>query len=559
MTACSRETGDGVTNDRLTIRSALILTLFTAILVGTKLGSYRVLTLHEILFAQPAKEMLASGNWIHATIGGQPSDHKPLMTHWSIAAAMAVFQSDSPWVVRLPNALASLFSSLIIAWVAGRWFGDRIGLWTGMIQSSTLYFSLQSRLAESDMLLCLAVTGAMASFMAYVIATPRGTFGRGWLPAAFYSFAGVAFLTKGPVGLVFIFGGTCAWTLLTRDRRSFRLYFDPFGLLLFLVFLLAWPIAAYVTRPEILEAWKLHHLQRFSHGLDGRKDTFYYYYHIPYLLLPWAPLLFVGLWRVIKVPDYRSKLTLFLATWFAVGFTVLSLAAFKHKHYLIPILPPLSIVMAWGLEYVRNLAIKRWALVSGAAFASFAGLVGIGILLLHPQPWSGVVLAAIAIGLAGMLVSLGLYDRQRWNSSIGAAFVTAGLLIMTIQGYLMPYFDDYRDQTDVAIRAGELAPTDQPIYVVDLGETQALFYLRHALIRVDHHDLLEQSAGRSDSSLYVLGTAGTAEALESLGAVEVLDRCVSMRPYMKESERMVFMRVDRTNHLGSKPQPATVH
>ena len=80
-----------------------ILVLFGASLLLIGLGSSRVLTYHEVVFAEPAKEMLASGDFVVPRIGGVPFTDKPPATAWTIAAAMTLFRSQSEWVVRLPS------------------------------------------------------------------------------------------------------------------------------------------------------------------------------------------------------------------------------------------------------------------------------------------------------------------------------------------------------------------------------------------------------------------------------------------------------------------------
>lgn len=531
---------------RLSHTSGLIIAGYAGFILFARLGDYRVLTLHEILFAQPAKEMLASGNFLHATIGGVPSDHKPLLTHWTIAASMALFRSESAWVVRLPIALSSIASSLIVAALAARWLGDRIGLWAGLIQSSSLFFALQGRLAESDMLLCLFVTAALAAFATAVVpataTSPR--ISRHW-PVLFYLAAGCAFLTKGPLGLVFIFGACGAYALATwRDwRRTMGFFLDPIGLLLFAFLLLSWPIAAAVTRPEILDAWRLHHLQRFTNGLDGRKDTFYYLHQTPFMMLPWFLVVPLGLWAWWRERQSGSAPSLFLAAWFGVGFFVLCCAAFKHKHYLIPILPPLAIVAAVGLERFRLFTWKPWIAWTGAGLLAAAGAIGAGVFQATPYPWANLVTLLFLVGGIGFGSALVLSGLQRPSGALGALFGTAALLIVGIQGFLQPYFDDYRDQTILALKAGEHAAPGAPLFVVDLGESQVLYYARSPAIRVESErlePLVRASAGRT---IHALAPLSSVPKLDALGAVEIMERCASLRPYQTEGDRIALVAI----------------
>src|SRR5690606_25365129 len=97
---------------------------------------------------------------------------KPPLMHWSIAAAMAGFGTEAEWAARLPAMLSAVATALVIAGLAARWHGDRVGLLAGLVQSTGIYVFMQGRLAEADMMLCAAVAAAMASFA--VAAADRG-------------------------------------------------------------------------------------------------------------------------------------------------------------------------------------------------------------------------------------------------------------------------------------------------------------------------------------------------------------------------------------------------
>src|SRR6478609_8151996 len=87
---------------RLSARKLILIAAFGLSMLAINLGSVRVLTFHETVFAQPAKEMLATGNWVLPRIAGQPFLDRTPLTAWTIAASMTIFGSDAEWVVRLP-------------------------------------------------------------------------------------------------------------------------------------------------------------------------------------------------------------------------------------------------------------------------------------------------------------------------------------------------------------------------------------------------------------------------------------------------------------------------
>jgi hypothetical protein len=87
---------------RLRLGTAFLIAVYGASLLLIHLGDVRALTFHEIIFAQPAREMLADGNYLVPTIGGLPNFDRTPVTAWAISLSMALFQSDAEWVARFP-------------------------------------------------------------------------------------------------------------------------------------------------------------------------------------------------------------------------------------------------------------------------------------------------------------------------------------------------------------------------------------------------------------------------------------------------------------------------
>src|SRR5688500_18458076 len=173
-------------------RSSVLVVGFGLLLLLPFLGSSRAVSYHEMIFAQPAREMLAGGDWLQPRVADVANNHKPPLAHWLIAMAMLVTGSQSEFVVRLPSVVAALFTAWIVAGLAARWLGDRAGLLAGLIQLTTYYLLRFGKLAYADMLLCATVCGAIAAFMVAHVDSPHGRGASGWLGVAFYLAAGLS-------------------------------------------------------------------------------------------------------------------------------------------------------------------------------------------------------------------------------------------------------------------------------------------------------------------------------------------------------------------------------
>lgn len=517
--------------NRLSRPSIGLIALFGATLFLVDFGPGWVLTYHEAYFAEPAREMLRTGDWLIPRMAGVPSWQKPPLTHWMIAATMGLLRTEAEWAVRLPTLLATLLNSLFIAAMAARWHGDRVGRLAGLIGLTTFYALFQGRLAESDMPLCAAVSGAM-------LALSLGTIDRErcgpWLRFAFFGAAGLSTLIKGPFGLALIGGSAGLFAIVERRRAVWRFLLDPMGWAVMLVLTLAWPIAAYRADPTILDALRVHNLDRFTGVYEGHKGPFFYAYIIPALMLPWAPAAFGGLWAGWKDARRPAGLWRLMACWMAVGLALISASAWKHKHYPIPMLPPFSIAAAYGLDrYVRE---ARRAGRSPAAMLAALMAVG-GLVVLAVAVGKGSAVMAIGAGLVtiaggGLGIAFRLRRSGRDQPALAALFATVWVVVVLNESFLMPRYDLYAPHAAMARRVNAQMTPGEVLDLVEIPTPQILFYLRPPFRRFDTWTAYADSLVRDGAggSRLIVGSADAVPRLELLGRSEVLDRAPARTP-----------------------------
>lgn len=542
------------TGGRLSIRSLVWIVVFGATLLQIDLGPGWVLTYHEVFCAEPAREILRTGDWIVPRVLGVACWQKPPLISWVIAGSMAVFRSESEWVVRLPIILASLLNALAIAALAARWHGDRIGRITGLIQLTMFYNLFQSRLAEADMLLCATVTGAMVAFGMAVVGREEERPARWWV-VLYFGLAVLAFLTKGPIGPAFIGGGCGLFAILQRRRTSWRFLLDPVGWAILIVGMIAWPLAAYWADPSIVGAFREQNLDRFNGTLGGRENPFYYLYVIPGLLLPWTPAVVGGLWIGRREGDRPAGSWRFLGCWFGVGLALISASAWKHKHYAIPALPPLSILAAVGVErYVFGSGARRRLLAPIAASALIGA--GLGTYLVGHATRDDFLMALaplIASAGLGLGVAFGLHRSGRPGYGLAAVFGTAWATIILVQSTIMPAHDNYREQERLARRVNAGTTAGEPICLMMVPEPQITFYLRFPMERYNSWAPFVQRAERAlaeGRSLAIVTPERLHPHLARLGTLEIHDRAPVAGHVTSTAERLTFLTL--------RPEPARV-
>ncbi len=523
-----------------------LIALFSFTILTSAVGPTRSLTHHEVMFAQPAKEMLATGDFALPRFSEIPCTHKPPGTNWMIAGAMAITGSQAEWIVRLPTAMAGAVAAVLVAMLAARWFGSLIGVVAGLMHA-TVYYVLQfGRLAEADMPLVASVTATMLVFAMATVDSPRGRFERRWTPWLFYACLGLAFQFKGLIGPIFVMGGCGLYAVITRDRAAWRILLNPIGIGIFALCSAGWLAVVCITHPAFFADQIMEHFGRFRGELDGRKDPFYYFYQISLILLPWTPFCLAGLVWALRKRELPAQLRAFVVCWIVPGLIVLSLSHFKSKHYPAPLMPPLLMIGAAAM--VGFYRYRQTRSVAAHLFAAGAGVVGavIAIAALSVAQPEGYVTMIALVGamLATQLAMVAFEYRRNLTAELATLFGGAWVIIIVALGLVTKYHDSYRDPTLLAAQANQIVPADETLYVVDLLENQITYYLDRPVVRIDDQDEFATRAETAPTELFILGPENLESTLASLGQIETLERCASLRRYQTPDERLTLFRFE---------------
>ena len=145
------------------LRDVLILALVCSVVFWWRLGRLGLIDPDEPFYAQTAREMVASGDWLTPQIFGQPQFEKPIFFYWMNAAAYKVF-GETEFAGALPAAIpATLMVGLVYVFGIG-FAGRRAALASALILATGLEYGIMSRLMLTDIALALFIAGALFSF-----------------------------------------------------------------------------------------------------------------------------------------------------------------------------------------------------------------------------------------------------------------------------------------------------------------------------------------------------------------------------------------------------------
>jgi len=329
------------------LRDLLALTFILGIPFLQFLGRLPLIDPDEGRYAEIPREMLERGDLITPTLNYVKYFEKPPLLYWINAASMKLFGLNE-FSARLPSALCGLLTILVTYLIARQIYDRRTALFSAVILGTSTGFVLQSRIILTDMLLTLCLTAGLGAF---IVAAQRDE-GRRDSPLVwylFYLFCALAVLAKGLVGIVFP-GGIIFFFLMLgwRWRILGRMHLIS-GLLLFLAVVVPWFAVVSHRNPEFLHFFFIReHFERFTSTVHGRYKPFWFF--VPVLLvtmLPWSCLIPGALGRAWSERRREAgQAGMFLLIWVAVIFLFFSLSSSKLVPYILPVVPPLSILIS---------------------------------------------------------------------------------------------------------------------------------------------------------------------------------------------------------------------
>ncbi len=336
----------------------------------------------ETRWAEVAREMRATGDWIVPRQQGQPVLSRPPLGSYAIAAASRALGDSSLSAVRLPSAIATWLTALLI-YGYGRRFLSRLGALAAALAFLTMGQVLPlSRLGESEALFTLLVSGSLLVW--------HWGYSRGWPALAVwmppYALAALAMLTKGVQGPAYFVTPVCGYLILRRDWRMLCSGAHLAGLAVFAVLLGAWLVPFWqVLGPEaVKQIWTSDVAMHWEDAGWGRFFAHLALYPLEILIctLPWSPLLLAYLRR-----DFRRAIgaavgaVAFLSVALAVTFPTCWLVPGGKSRYFMPLYPCLAILMGLVVERVFSPAAspaleRAWRVMVRCSLAAalFAGV-----------------------------------------------------------------------------------------------------------------------------------------------------------------------------------------
>jgi 4-amino-4-deoxy-L-arabinose transferase-like glycosyltransferase len=555
-----------------------LLAVVSAVIFGYALVGGRPFTMHEAKLPQAAKEMLAAGEWIVPTTGGRPWLERPPLPHWiNIAVMRATGNWDEEWVFRLGSAAAGAITVLLISGAAARWYGRTIGLLTGLLLATSFEFVSYSWLAEDDIYLCAIVTAALVVFASVettasefdripsqALDVLRPSDGRFVRVLLFFLLVGATNFTKG-----LFFGAAMAmipafgFLVGNWQSRRWQTYTRPLGWLVFAVVAAAWPVAAYLRFPDVVDLWAYDHFGRLSGSYKAINQPWWYYLStLPWQLAPWTALAILGIaatakraWSTPESPDRLVWL------WAVLPVAFLSIPAGKHHHYLLHCMPAWSVLAARGLVVFWQWVCSTpmwWIRASTSLACTAIGLAGATWFVTSADPKAKILI--VGMTMTGILLTV-FIRLGRAVLATASAIVAVAATYFWIYTNVLPVRDGIRDDVTFLKAVRRVVPREATMAVhFDSGSTDVctvLFYGSRKAKIVPHLEyLLDRRI--TDPVVYVVARRRMAQELSDYGRMGIVLESRRTRRETSPQDRLTLFRLEYDPDLPRLTVPTRV-
>ena len=437
----------------------------------------------EPRYAEVAREMLLSHDYITPRLMGQVWFEKPVLYYWLAASAYSIWGVNET-AARLPSAAAAFLLTLTL------FLGTRPVLpfetrWLSSIIFATSLGTIAfSRAASTDML--LTATFSIAMILFWVTLQDQSAAPSIPRVAIAYVFLGLSVLAKGPVGVVLAAAILFSYFWISGKWAEIGKLRIPLGIAVLAAVILPWFLLCYQANGwAFIDTFLIHHnLLRFATNEFRHARPFWFY--VPVILgvlLPWTFLLLLPGSRsreLFNRDAWRNRSQrVILGVWIAIPFLFFTIARSKLPGYILPVLVPLSVVLGSCLSSTSQQSSaagyqKRapWPLLGALALE---GSFFIFLLIFSYQITSkfGLVLTGLewTIGISAALMivilSISLFHKRGLLIAMGSNVLVTTILVIISTLYFLPRLDSAISVRPAARSILQLVKSPR-VYVLDV-------------------------------------------------------------------------------------------
>lgn len=440
----------------------------------------------EPRFVEAAREMVANGQWLFPSRGGEFYPDKPPVFMWAIALCYLIL-GNLKLAFLLPNAFCGLLTVMLVYDLGAKLWNVRTGRNAALLLLLVPQFLVQVKSAQIDaMVMCWITVGCYGLIRHFMLGPNWRWYFVSW------AFMGLGVITKG-VGflplLMLLPLGFYAWRQqLYRPSWKWRAALGP---LVMLAVIAAWLVPMVLTvlhngSPEYTAYMNNILFKQTGHRYANAWHHIKPWYFFIVSVIPWLwfplPFLAVAHWKTFVAKIKADPQIVILLAWVALVVLFFSISPGKRNLYILPALPIASLAVAAALQCVGQ---RRWFewLVTGLLWLVSGLTLALGVMAVMEMPWLLNKLDEYTDNLAAFgyflivmavlwLVILG-WARRSFSLIRAGAMTFVGWMLFATWGYQL--LDSVRTPKAVLQHTAEVIGNDAQLGLLHFKEQFILF------------------------------------------------------------------------------------
>ena len=312
-----------------------------------RLGTLGLIDPDEPFYAQTAREMVQSGDWMTPQIYGSPQFEKPILYYWLVAGSFRAL-GETEFAGRMPTALFATALVLLVWAFGARVWNARTGFLAALVLATGVEFCVMSRLMLTDVPLAAFLAAALFCYWLAVHEPERRDRWIFW----HLVFAALAVLTKGPLGSIVTVLATVVFSLGTKRPLLFRGRGFWWGVAAYAVIVGPWygAMFAWHAKPFWEEFFIRDNWLRMLVAEHPSNNHVWYYAGLLLLgSLPWMPAVALTVrraWGRLRADEAMF----FQWCWLLTSLVFLTAAQSKLPSYAFYLFVPLAVLIGRTLD-----------------------------------------------------------------------------------------------------------------------------------------------------------------------------------------------------------------
>jgi len=358
-----------------TLSRYLLIAAIASLLFFPLLGQVHLFDWDEINFAECAREMIVTDNYLQVQIDYKPFWEKPPIFIWMQVLAMKVFGINE-YAARFPNALVGVITLLVLFYAGKRIVNEKMGMWWAAVYAASWlpHFYFKSGIIDPTFNLFIF----LAFFQVHLLRHGSNK----WLHAILSGvFLGAAVLTKGPAAILIAILAFGVYIVVNRGLNGMKwLHLPVIAFAAFCTTSIWFGLEVINNGWWMVNEFITYQIRLFSTEDAGHGGPFFYHFII--LLVGCFPASLFLFHKPVKEEESETKdFKRWMWVMFWVVLLLFSIVKTKIVHYSSLCYFPLTFIAAFHIYNMVHHKEKVNGLVKGM-LATIGGLLAVVITLL---------------------------------------------------------------------------------------------------------------------------------------------------------------------------------